>query len=397
MSTAASGVLDLGQYFMAELWTRQELKFFPILLKQPLAEEAKLLDYNKLEASSPPKTSLLWLLEGLKKQQNHLLLSDYDCMRPSFPVLHDLRYYPAAYSNSSWGTTNIGIYMFDVRFPRPQWIHDWRHDLILVSSEWTRQWLLNLGIRSRRLHVIRPGVDVSVFHPDTQAGGTAEVKVRDGLLQSGGKRRFVVYSSNRLSLENGQDLVVAAFAALVKAHDGSSTSGPPPLLLVDWHTDGAIACFEAAHGSKAAAGANEHVSALQECFREGVHSSFDAVAAEEAEMAAAEANGGEDGGGGESGASGDGDSFGDVSADAASDSAHLLDAESLRAYYTKVGALELLLYQHSSLHILLSSLSPHRPPPPPPSHSPPSQGRCVGAAAWRRCGSCAGEVAAGER
>jgi glycosyltransferase involved in cell wall biosynthesis len=347
LSAANGGVLDLGQYFMAELWTRRELKYFPIILTQPLAEESKLLAYKKLEGSTPPPhtSSLLWVLEGLKNQQNHILVSDHDCQRPNFPVLHDLRHYRSAHSNSTWGVKNVGLYLFDVHFPQPRWAQDWRHDLIIVSSEWAKRWLMSSGIRERRLHVVRPGVDVALFHPQEKAASsTSEVNAKP-LQTDGNRRRFVVYSSNRLSVENGQDLVVAAFDALVKAHDESGDAGvPPPVLLLDWHTEGKIGCLEAAHeehdnakGGEGKGGNDEGsaplAAALHRCFLEGMLETFDAVAAGATREAGAD-----------KGASGNAErEHAAVLAAAAADGAHPLDEETLRAYYRKVGAMELLL------------------------------------------------------
>jgi phosphatidylinositol alpha-1,6-mannosyltransferase len=74
---------------------------------------------------------------------------------------------------------------------------------IIANSYHTKQLLVDIGVRSERIHVIHPGVDASAFHAD----GTASLAIRQRHNLS---NAFVLLTVGRLQRRKGQDMVIKA-------------------------------------------------------------------------------------------------------------------------------------------------------------------------------------------
>ena len=81
---------------------------------------------------------------------------------------------------------------------------------IIANSCHTKQLLVDIGVRSERIHVIHPGVDAAAFHVDDQA--RFSIRQRHNLGNS-----VVLLTVGRLQRRKGQDMVIRALP-LIKHH-----------------------------------------------------------------------------------------------------------------------------------------------------------------------------------
>lgn len=81
-------------------------------------------------------------------------------------------------------------------------------DAVIANSSFTRDLLINLGVRPERIHLIHPGVDLNVFRANLDTGGLKNKHKLQG--------KKIIFSVGRLSRRKGFDQVIRAMPAVLR-------------------------------------------------------------------------------------------------------------------------------------------------------------------------------------